>query len=737
MPKYTLEEIRNALKPDVLRWIAGQGVSGSIASLSAHNLAGDSHYGTLNDSQAPQFLKSDGSRQLTGNLSVSTGVTIDGYDVSTLGALSHVAATALDSSITVSGQSLGVNASSGLTVSNGLKVDLDYGFVWRAMHEFAEGLKISEGKCLTFADDTALARQAANVLGLGQGDSFRSPDYLSGVKGWKIDSDGSAEFQNLRARGSIQASVFEYSTVSSFAGSLFVGKSAAKLKYAFSVEETTTASPSVSPSASASGSPSSSVSPSSSASDSPSVSRSVSPSSSPSASPSSSVSPSASPSTGAASASGSQSPSASVSPSASKSTSPSSSASRSQSPSSSASPSASRSASPSQSNSPSSSASPSSSTSPSASPSSVSPFTNAHKLVVENSANAWAFADNDILCIKAFTNDGTVGEVWMTITRTGVVNEYIATIQYGTIGVTFPAGTSVQDYGQSGDGYFCVSADGTFGTGTLWAIKTHAGQPWTTNTTQVYADSTGKLLAGAGAVKLDSSGIGVLVDTSYADLRSYRFVDGSGNPLGGVYGYLNGYNSLKVESKAIASKPSFTELNALAPSTYLAQVNLFAQSGNSDSCGMALIHDSNDTNSQYAQIVTPNATVSLNANNSGAFAASGAILSNGVNVLTQASQVHGLPASVNVLGSRAASGQFVQYASGSTTVPTGGAADLTLSWPVAFSAIVCATGCERYNGNAAVGAYVKSYSTTGLTIRLFNSSLSDLTVYADAIGIGT
>ena len=51
---------------------------------SPHGLNSAHHDGTLDDSQAPQFLKTDGSRDLTGNLAVSSGVTVDGVDISVL-----------------------------------------------------------------------------------------------------------------------------------------------------------------------------------------------------------------------------------------------------------------------------------------------------------------------------------------------------------------------------------------------------------------------------------------------------------------------------------------------------------------------------------------------------------------------------------------------------------------------------------------------------------------------------
>ena len=51
---------------------------------SPHGLNSSHHTGTLADSQATQFLKTDGSRDLTGDLAVSPGVTVDGVDISVL-----------------------------------------------------------------------------------------------------------------------------------------------------------------------------------------------------------------------------------------------------------------------------------------------------------------------------------------------------------------------------------------------------------------------------------------------------------------------------------------------------------------------------------------------------------------------------------------------------------------------------------------------------------------------------
>jgi hypothetical protein len=51
-----------------------------------HDLNSAHHTGTIADAQATQFIKTDGSRLLTGNQAVADGVTIDGVDISELAA---------------------------------------------------------------------------------------------------------------------------------------------------------------------------------------------------------------------------------------------------------------------------------------------------------------------------------------------------------------------------------------------------------------------------------------------------------------------------------------------------------------------------------------------------------------------------------------------------------------------------------------------------------------------------
>jgi len=77
-----ITELVQQLKPFVIRWISELGGSPGPYAPSPHDLASAHHTGSLADSQATQFLKTDGTRALTGNLAVNAGVTIDGVDIS-------------------------------------------------------------------------------------------------------------------------------------------------------------------------------------------------------------------------------------------------------------------------------------------------------------------------------------------------------------------------------------------------------------------------------------------------------------------------------------------------------------------------------------------------------------------------------------------------------------------------------------------------------------------------------
>ncbi len=75
-------EIWPLLLPRIQKMVQDAGAGGGAAAqLTAHDLSGSLHRGTLADSQAPQFLLRNGLRSLAGNLPVDTGVTIDGVDL--------------------------------------------------------------------------------------------------------------------------------------------------------------------------------------------------------------------------------------------------------------------------------------------------------------------------------------------------------------------------------------------------------------------------------------------------------------------------------------------------------------------------------------------------------------------------------------------------------------------------------------------------------------------------------
>lgn len=56
-------------------------------------------------------------------------------------------------------------------------------------------------------------------------DRLRSNDFISESRGFEIRDDGYAEFQDVRVRGRISSSVFEYDKISSVGGKLYVGNS--------------------------------------------------------------------------------------------------------------------------------------------------------------------------------------------------------------------------------------------------------------------------------------------------------------------------------------------------------------------------------------------------------------------------------------------------------------------------------------------------------------------------------
>lgn len=134
MPKASEEA--NRLWPYLIKKVQGVARGGSGGSSGSagvggaptpHALNSVHHTGVLSDTQGPQFLLVDGTRALTGNLAVNSGITIDGVDLSAhVGDpdAHHARATAGNTAIAVSGQAVSValNATSGLSIASGLRV---------------------------------------------------------------------------------------------------------------------------------------------------------------------------------------------------------------------------------------------------------------------------------------------------------------------------------------------------------------------------------------------------------------------------------------------------------------------------------------------------------------------------------------------------------------------------------------------------------------------------------------
>lgn len=139
MAGFTAADIWDDLKPKIDALIASRVRSTTTASsstggvsISAHALNGSSHTGTLGSDQAPQFLLRDGSRSLSGNLSVDSGVTVDGVDISAHAAnpdAHHARAHAIISTSD--------HTASGLAVGNVLQATGDSTFTWAALdHQY-------------------------------------------------------------------------------------------------------------------------------------------------------------------------------------------------------------------------------------------------------------------------------------------------------------------------------------------------------------------------------------------------------------------------------------------------------------------------------------------------------------------------------------------------------------------------------------------------------------------------
>jgi hypothetical protein len=76
---------------------------------------------------------------------------------------------------------------------------------------------------------TGLQVSATGIINPQSGNTFRTTSFTSGVVGWNVSNDGTAEFNNVRIRGELAASVFKVSELSATAGTFGVFYSASTL----------------------------------------------------------------------------------------------------------------------------------------------------------------------------------------------------------------------------------------------------------------------------------------------------------------------------------------------------------------------------------------------------------------------------------------------------------------------------------------------------------------------------
>ena len=123
----TVSQLWKKLEPLANDWLQRTGAfrstggrsGGGVTALGVHALSGSQHTGTLDSGQAPQFLLLDGSRDLTGNLAVASGITIDGVDLSVHAANpnAHHDAVTVAGGLVLSDQQLTVGVGDGLYLS--------------------------------------------------------------------------------------------------------------------------------------------------------------------------------------------------------------------------------------------------------------------------------------------------------------------------------------------------------------------------------------------------------------------------------------------------------------------------------------------------------------------------------------------------------------------------------------------------------------------------------------------
>lgn len=275
MPRYS-EEARNLL-PYLLPLLerslrngsgGDSGTPGTGGAPSPHSLASSHHTGALSSAQAPQFLLTSGARALTGHLTVNSGVTIDGVDLSVHvadpnahhardhlitgsthtivgSAFQLVGATATDTlGLITPSSNPGTTATILRTDANG-SLQLDTNLLYVDAVNNRIGINQTPGAAAldvivtSNADHTQRLKQKSGQTGrlwrvedvsgnelivLDSVGNLQSgqPGFVSGLTGWQVTPQGNAEFNNIWARGELHATVFVKDEVHATGGTMLV-----------------------------------------------------------------------------------------------------------------------------------------------------------------------------------------------------------------------------------------------------------------------------------------------------------------------------------------------------------------------------------------------------------------------------------------------------------------------------------------------------------------------------------
>lgn len=142
-------------------------------------------------------------------------------------------------------------------------------------------------------------------------------------------------------------------------------------------------------------------------------------------------------------------------------------------------------------------------------------------LKVQKQAGAAPFESGDIVRLKDETTD-----TWATVDAGSDETDYwqyTAAWQHGSTSGTLLSAHAVVDYGQTGQGYYIVSADGLLGASAAWALRSHDGTPWLSETTHVYAGTDGRFYCGEGDVRLGVEGL--TISNAHTGAHGIRFED--------------------------------------------------------------------------------------------------------------------------------------------------------------------------------------------------------------------